>query len=203
MNPHATLDPLQSTRVILRHVTAGVEIARREGLPAQVVAFIPEHHGTRLVTAFYRQAAALDPDIDAELFRYPGPRPQSREAALVMLADSCEATVRASGDRSPDRIRAIVEGVVRERVEECQFDACDISLRDLRLVVDSYVRTLTAVYHPRVEYPEPTARELASRRVQALPDDRGEFHGAASTAGVGDDLDDLDSLDEVEAVPRQ
>ena len=172
VNPHATLDPLQSTRVILRHVTTGVEIARREGLPPQVVAFIPEHHGTRLVTAFYRQAAALDPDIDAELFRYPGPRPQSREAALVMLADSCEATVRASADRSPERIRAIVEGVVRERMEEGQFDVCAISLGDLRAVVDSYVRTLTAVYHPRVEYPEPSARELTDRRVLAPPDER-------------------------------
>lgn len=172
VNPHATLDPLQSTRVILRHVTTGVDIARKEGLPEQVVAFIPEHHGTRLVTAFYRQAAALDPDIGPEQFRYPGPRPQSRESALVMLADSCEATVRASSDRSPERIRTIVEGVVRERVEEGQFDACDISLGDLRAVVDSYVSTLTAVYHPRVEYPEPTARELASRRVMVLPGER-------------------------------
>lgn len=182
-SPHARLDPLQSTRVILRHVTAGVEIARREGLPPQVVAFIPQHHGTRLVTFFYRRAAEVDPDIDAELFRYPGPRPQSREAALVMLADGCEATVRASTDRSPERIREIVEGVIRERVEERQFDECDLSLRDLRAVADSYTSTLTAVYHPRVEYPAPSERELASRRAPLLPDERGETRPSAHSDG--------------------
>ena len=81
-----------------------------------------------------------------------------------MLADASEASVRASDDRSPDSIRNIVEGVIRERVEEGQFDECDLSLRDLRAVADSYVSTLTAVYHPRVQYPPPTPRELAGRR---------------------------------------
>ncbi len=150
--------------MILQHVTAGVEIARREGLPDAVVQFIPQHHGTRLVTYFYRRAAALDPDIDPEMFRYPGPKPQSRETALVMLADSSEATVRASNDRSADRIREIVEAVIRERLEEGQFDESDISMRDLRAVAEVYSSILNSVYHPRVQYPEPTERELASRR---------------------------------------
>ena len=80
--------------MIHQHVTAGVELARREGLPEAVARFIPQHHGTRLMTFFYRRAAETDPEIDPDLFRYPGPRPQSRESALVMLADACEATVR-------------------------------------------------------------------------------------------------------------
>lgn len=167
-NPHDALDPIQSTRVILRHVTAGIEIAREAGLPASVVDFIPQHHGTRLAAFFYRRAAADDPNVDPELFRYPGPRPRTREAALVMLADATEATVRASTDRSADRIREIIEAVIRERVEEGQFDECDISLRDLRVVADSFANMLNAVYHPRVEYPEPTQRELASRRTVPL-----------------------------------
>ena len=167
-NPHDTLDPLQSTRVILRHVTAGVEIAREAGLPEAVVDFIPQHHGTRLAAFFYRRAAAVDPNVDPELFRYPGPRPRTREAALVMLADATEATVRASAERSADRIREIIEAVIRERVEEGQFDECEISLRDLRVVADSFAAALNAVYHPRVEYPEPTARELALRRTVPL-----------------------------------
>jgi len=167
-NPHDTLDPLQSTRVILRHVTAGIEIAREAGLPEAVVDFIPQHHGTRLAAFFYRRAASVDPNVDPELFRYPGPRPRSREAALVMLADATEATVRASADRSGERIREIIEAVIRERVEEGQFDECDISMRDLRIVADSFASALNAVYHPRVEYPEPTARELASRRTVPL-----------------------------------
>src|SRR5262249_28327525 len=163
-SPHQPLDPLQSTRVILQHVTARIEIARREGLPDAVAQFIPQHHGTRLVTYFYRRAAAIDPDIDPEMFRYPGPRPRSRETALVMIADSAEATVRASADRSADRIREIVEAVIRERLEEGQFDESDISMRDLRVVAEVYASILNSVYHPRVQYPEPTERELASRR---------------------------------------
>ena len=162
-NPHDGLDPLQSTRVIHQHVTGGIEMARRERLPAAVTQFIPQHHGTRLVPYFYRRAAAADPDIDPELFRYAGPKPQSRETALVMLADASEATVRASADRSAERIREIIQGVIRERIDEGELDECDISLRDLRVVEELYTTTLTAVYHPRVEYPQPTERELAER----------------------------------------
>ena len=162
-SPHDNLDPLQSTRVIHQHVTAGIDLARREHLPERLIRFIPEHHGTRLAAFFYRRAAEANPDVDAETFRYPGPKPQSRETALVMLADASEAAVRASSDRSAERIRTIVEDVIRERVEEGEFDECDLTLRDLRTVADSYVGTLSAVYHPRVEYPEPSRRELATR----------------------------------------
>ena len=171
-SPHDSLDPLQSTRMIHGHVTAGMELARRAHLPEAVVQFIPEHHGTRLAAFFYRRAAALDPEVSPELFRYPGPRPQSRETALVMLADASEASVRASTGRDRDRIRELVESVVRERVEEGEFDQCDLSLRDLRRVADSYVASLSAVYHPRVEYPEPTRRELAARGVTVAPPPR-------------------------------
>ncbi|MGE3962317.1 MAG: HD family phosphohydrolase [Dehalococcoidia bacterium] len=164
-NPHDNLDPLQSSRVIMRHVSAGAELARKHGLPEAVIAFVQQHHGSRLVAYFYRQAAQVKPDIDPELFRYPGPKPQTREAALVMLADASEASVRASADRTSDRIRQIVDGIIAERLEEGQFDECDISMRDLRIAADSFVTSLSAVYHPRVEYPEPTRRELASRRV--------------------------------------
>lgn len=167
-DPHATLDPLQSTRLIQQHVAAGIELARREGIPAAVAQFIPQHHGTRRVQFFYRRAAAADPSIDPELFRYPGPRPQSREAAIIMLADSSEAAVRASADRTVDAISSIVNGIVRERIEEDQFAECDISLRDLRIVADSFVQTLNAVYHPRVQYPEPTEHELEERESGAM-----------------------------------
>ena len=167
-DPHATLDPLQSNRLIQQHVAAGVELARRDGLPAAVAQFIPQHHGTRRVQFFYRRAAAEDPSIDPEIFRYPGPRPQSREAAIIMLADSSEAAVRASGDRTVGAISTIVNEIVRERIEEDQFAECDISLRDLRIVADSFVQTLNAVYHPRVAYPEPTERELEEREAGGM-----------------------------------
>ena len=107
-SPHEGLDPLQSTRVILQHVTGGVETARRNGLPEVLIQFIEQHHGTRLVAYFYRRAVELNSDIDQSLFRYPGPKPQSREVVLVMLADSCEAATRASSDSSSAKIREIV-----------------------------------------------------------------------------------------------
>lgn len=162
-NPHEGLDPLQSTRVIMQHVTGGVELARRSGLPDVLVQFIQQHHGRRLVSFFYRRAAETDAEIDPDLFRYPGPRPQSREAALVMLADSCEAATRASSDHSTERIRTIVNNTFRERIDEGEFDESPISLRDLGVVREAYIATLTAVFHPRVEYPEPTPRELEAR----------------------------------------
>ena len=105
------------------------------------------------MTFFYRKAAQLDAQIDEELFRYPGPRPRTRETALVMIADGCEATVRAAADRSPARVRAIVDDIIKERIDEGQFDDCDISLRDLRIVADAYTSTLTAVYPPARRVP--------------------------------------------------
>lgn len=162
-NPHEGLDPLQSTRVIMQHVTGGVELARKSGLPEVLIQFIQQHHGRRLVSFFYRRAAEVDPEIETDLFRYPGPRPQSREAALVMLADSAEAATRATGDKSAENIREIVTNTFRERIDEGEFDESPISLRDLGVVRETYISTLTAVFHPRVEYPDPTERELEAR----------------------------------------
>jgi hypothetical protein len=195
-NPHDNLDPLQSSRVIMRHVDAGVDLARKYNLPEAVVAFIPQHHGDRLVAYFYREAAKVKPDIDPELFRYGGPKPQTREAALVMLADSCEATVRASTDRHAERIRQIVDGIIRERMEEGQFDECDISLRDLRIVEDSFVQALSAIYHPRVEYPEPTRRELEARGRGAIVEGARPRAELAPPAGASRIVEEIDEDDD-------
>ena len=163
-NPHDALNPEHSAQIISDHVNDGLALARKYKLPARISSFIPEHHGTRLVTYFYRQAAEHSPDVDRETFRYPGPKPQSRETAISMLADSSEATVRSSPDRSPERIDQLLDEVFSERVAEGQFDECDITLRDLRLLSDSFKSTLKAVYHPRIEYPEPSEAELLLRR---------------------------------------
>ena len=152
----------------MQHVIGGVELAQHERLPARVQAFIPEHHGTRLVAYFYRKAAEKDPDIDPALFTYPGPRPQSKETAIVMLADSTEATVRSATDRSPERISQMVEAVIAERLTEGQLDDSDLTLRDMRTIAESFKATMRAVYHPRVQYPAPTELE-ERRRVLRLP----------------------------------
>jgi len=166
--PHETMTPQESAAVIMQHVLGGQELARRARLPTRVQAFIPEHHGTRLVAYFYRKAAEKDPELDTAQFTYPGPKPQSKETAVVMLADSCEATVRSATDRSPERISDMVEAVIAERLQEGQLDDSDLTLRDLRAVAESFKTTFRAVYHPRVQYPAPTAAEVR-RRVLRLP----------------------------------
>ncbi len=167
-SPHDEMTPEDSAEVIQQHVSRGMELVRRERLPARVQAFIPEHHGTRLVAYFYRKAAESDPSIDPALFQYPGPRPQSKETAIVMLADSTEAVVRSSPDRSPERIDVMVDEVIAERVSEGQLDDSDLTLRDLRTIAESFKATMRAVYHPRVQYPQPTALETR-RRMLRLP----------------------------------
>ncbi len=167
-SPHDTMSPEASADVIQQHVRGGAELARQARLPSRVQAFIPEHHGTRLVAYFYRKAAEEDPHVDPAAFQYPGPRPQSRETAIVMLADSTEAVVRADSDRSPERIRQLVDEVIAERISEGQLDESDLTLRDLRTIAESFKATMRAVYHPRVQYPEPSAMETR-RRVLRLP----------------------------------
>jgi putative nucleotidyltransferase with HDIG domain len=168
-NPHDSLEPQASAHIIVQHVAAGLQLARRYRLPVRVRAFIPEHHGTRLVTFFYRKAAAHDPEADPDRYRYPGPRPQSRETAIAMLADSVEAVVRASRDHSPEHIDELVEGVIRERMAEGQLDDCDLTFRDLKLIAESFKATLRGIYHPRIEYPAPAPRELRAQLPGPFP----------------------------------
>ncbi len=160
-NPHEGLSAEESAAIIREHVTAGVELARKHHLPTLVRDFIPQHHGTRLVTYFYRQAVGRGGHVDAAAFRYPGPRPQTRETAIVMLADSCEAVVRARQSEENVSIDNLVDGVFAERLAEGQLDDCDITMRELQEVAASFKASLRAVYHPRVPYPEPTPEEIA------------------------------------------
>jgi putative nucleotidyltransferase with HDIG domain len=158
-NPHDRLDPAASAKMVSEHVRAGLRITGKYRLPSKVRAFIPEHHGTRLVTYFYRKAALEDQHADPEKFRYPGPKPQSKETAMVMLADSVEAVVRSSKDRSHERIDELVDGVIRERFNEGQLDDSDLTLRDLKTIAESFKATLRGIYHERIEYPAPARGE--------------------------------------------
>jgi putative nucleotidyltransferase with HDIG domain len=167
-NPHERLDPYTSARVISAHVAAGMELARKHRLPAQVRAFISEHHGTRLVTYFYRKASQENPNVDPRQFAYAGPKPRSKETAIVMLSDSAESVVRSSRDRSPERIDALVDAVIQERLAEGQLDDCDLTLRDLKVIGESLKTTLRGIYHRRVEYPPPTEAEKAAQAARFL-----------------------------------
>ncbi len=172
-SPHEALPSIESARIIRSHVTNGLEMARKYHLPSVVRDFIPQHHGTRLVTYFYRKAVEAGEAVEPKDYRYDGPRPQSREAAIVMLADSSEAVARARQDEGAPGMDAMVDSVFAERLAEGQLDECDITLREIQAVAASFKATLRAVYHPRVQYPSPTADEIATLA-------RGETPGAVA-----------------------
>ena len=158
-SPHDELPAEESAAIIRGHVIGGIELARRYRLPDVIRDFIPQHHGTRLITYFYHKAASKG-TLDQAPFRYPGPLPQLAEHAIVMLADSCEATVRANQPLSNEQIETAIDEIFSERISEGQLDECDLSLNQLRVVSDSFKSTLQAVHHPRIEYPESRREEL-------------------------------------------
>jgi hypothetical protein len=162
-NPHDSLNPYDSSAIILQHVTDGVKIAKKNRIPSQVIDFILEHHGTTITRYQYvlavEDAGGVKEDVDIEKFRYPGPRPQSVETALVMLADGCEARARAQRPQTEELIRELVEDTVRKRQEAGQLDDTSLTLQQINIVIDSFINTLRGVYHPRIEYPELTEDE--------------------------------------------
>ncbi|MBE3573870.1 MAG: HDIG domain-containing protein [Firmicutes bacterium] len=165
-NPHDRLSPSLSTLIIIAHVKDGLEMATQARLPAAVKAFIPEHHGTDLVRYFYHRAAEHDPGVAQyeESFRYPGPKPQSKATAILMLADGVEASVRALDKPTPGKIEATVRKIVRDRLNAGQLDEADITLRDLELISQAFVRVLTGAFHARIEYPEALVRQVGGEQ---------------------------------------
>jgi putative nucleotidyltransferase with HDIG domain len=167
-NVHDQFNPRTSAEIIVSHVNEGVELAKKYRLPSRVRAFIPEHHGTMRVSFLYQKAVAASENgaagIDEAAFRYPGPKPQSKETALLMLADGCEAAVRANRPGSPDQLNEIVRKVIADRVAWNQLDECPLTVADLNKVRESFAATLQGLYHPRLRYPgqeqktEPAAR---------------------------------------------
>ncbi len=165
-NPHDKLSPMLSTLVITSHVKDGLELAQEYRLPRDLWRFIAEHHGTTLVQFFYHKATELHPENPPreEDFRYPGPKPQSRETGVLMLADTCEAAVRAIRGRTTGGIEATVKRLIQDRLYEGQLDETDLTLRDLDRVGKAFVRVLSAVHHTRVEYQTQGLEELLRRR---------------------------------------
>ena len=158
INPHDDLDPIFSAQTIIRHVREGVELARKFHLPVRLQDFVLEHHGTLITRYQYAravQAAGGDASqVDLEAFRYPGPRPQSRETALLMLADGCEARMRAEHPKDETELRSLIRSTIENRRELGQLDDTSLTLHDLNVIVDSFTATLRGVYHPRIQYPK-------------------------------------------------
>ena len=179
-NVHDQLDPETSAQVLKQHVADGIDIAYKARLPKPLIAFIPQHHGTAIMSYFYGRAKDLAAEpyggittseglkaaaaVDQRKFRHAGPKPQSREAALIMLADGVEASVRSLSSRDEPAIRAMVARILDERVSDSQFDECELTLRDLQLIREAFVGQLLGMYHSRIAYPENKVVELESRR---------------------------------------
>lgn len=168
-NPHSKLSPNLSTLIITSHVRDGVELAKSYGVPEVVIDLIEQHHGTDLVRYFYQRASEkIQEDketLEESGFHYPGPKPQTKEAAVVMLADSVEAAARAMGNPSPARLEAMVSQVIKERLESGELDEANLTLRDLDKIRTSFLKVLGGIFHHRVQYPEivkDTERKKAS-----------------------------------------
>jgi putative nucleotidyltransferase with HDIG domain len=153
-NPHDELDPLVSAGIVAAHIKDGLALADRYRLPARIREMIPGHHGTSVVRYFFQVAQQRGQAPDERSFRYPGPRPQSKEAGIVMLADGTEASVRSLSEKNPDTIRAMVERIFDERVADGQLDDCDLTFRDVERTKDAFCELLLGVYHERIPYPE-------------------------------------------------
>jgi putative nucleotidyltransferase with HDIG domain len=155
-NPHDRLRPYQSAKIITSHVTYGAKLAKEIGLPEKIADFIPQHHGTRTLHYFLRKAQAQakpNENVDEADFRYPGPKPQFKEAAIMMLADSCEAAARSLARPDPENIRAIVVKIVDAIISDGQLDECNITLQELTTIREAMISALTAIYHARIDYP--------------------------------------------------
>jgi hypothetical protein len=156
-NPHDKLSPSMSALVVMAHVKDGIRLAREARLPEQIVDIIPQHHGTRLMTYFYEKARKLaEPGagpVREEEFRYPGPRPQTREAAIFMLADAVEAAARTIDDPSPNRLREVIRKVTHAIVLDGQLVECDLTFVDLDRIQEAFLRFLVSMHHQRVDYP--------------------------------------------------
>ncbi|UCC96012.1 MAG: HDIG domain-containing protein [Candidatus Omnitrophota bacterium] len=157
---HKDLKPSMSKLIIVNHVKEGVELAKKHRLNPKIVDFVTQHHGRSLVYYFYQKAKEHEPGAEhEEEYRYPGPRPQSKETAIVLLADTIEALSRTLDEPTPSRIEEMVRDVVKKRFMEGELDETNLTLKDLEKITQSFIRTLCAIFHTRINYPKEESRE--------------------------------------------
>ncbi len=183
-NPHNDIKPNLSALIIRSHVRDGVELAREYNLPQEIIDIIEQHQGTNLISYFYQEAQQSETrsSLNESDFRYEGPRPQTKEAALIMLADVCEAAVRSKNFNKSNhsRIESVVRGLIREKLIENELDESNLTLKELNLIGESFSRILTGIYHQRVEYPEEIEEEMGRLKGSGSGD-----KGADNKSGSG------------------
>jgi hypothetical protein len=168
-NPHNEITPNLSTLIITSHVKVGLEMAEKAKLPLELREMITQHHGTTLVKYFYltqKNSSDKPDEISEDDFRYPGPKPKSKEAGIMMLADSVEASVRSLQEPTEGKVQAMVYKVIKDKQDDGQLDECDLTYREVSLIRNSFLKTLSSMYHERIEYPEDKRKKLQDRQVQ-------------------------------------
>ena len=152
-NIHDQISPQRSVRIVVEHVTEGIRMAQAANLPSNMVEIIPQHHGTRRLTYFYEKAVDSTKDVRDDNYRYPGPKPQSKMAAVIMLADAVEATARTLTEHSQELLLEVIQKIVKGTIEDGQLSECDITLADIDSITFSFLETLSSIYHVRISYP--------------------------------------------------
>jgi len=177
-NPHNRLSPYMSALVIASHVKEGYELGVKHGLPEAVLDIIQQHHGTSLMESIYHKALdeTDNKPVDEMAFRYPGPKPQTREAAIVMLADLVEAASRSVEERSPGRLKALISTIIQKRFMDGELDECDLTLKNLHIITESFLPILVGYHHGRIEYPW----QKGESRIRKKSANNHSFHEAAS-----------------------
>ncbi len=165
-NPHNTMTPQLSTLIITSHVKDGVEMAKEAKLPPIIIQMIAQHHGDSLVSFFYSKAKETDPQAKERDYRYEQPKPQTKEAAILMMADTVEAAVRSKKNATPGQIEGFIRTLIKGKLNDGQFNECELTFRDLDLIATAFTRVINGIYHKRIEYP-PQANELL--KLQAGP----------------------------------
>jgi len=161
-NKHEELNPSLSAKMIIAHVKNGIKLAERFRLPRELINFIPMHHGTNLVSYFYEKARTDEGEIDTSheyIYRYPGPKPQTKETGIVMLADSVEAATRSIEDPTPAKLETQISEIIRARFLDGELDECDLTLKDLIKIKQSFLKTIVGIHHHRIKYPETADEE--------------------------------------------
>ena len=153
-NPHDNLSPESSRDIIIAHAVEGAEILRKNKLPKEIVDIAEQHHGTTLLKFFYHKAKELNPNVREEDYRYPGPKPQTKEAAIISIADSVEAAVRSMKEPDAKKIQQVIQAIMKDKLLDGQFDECNLSLKELKLIEESFCSTMNGTFHSRIEYPK-------------------------------------------------
>jgi putative nucleotidyltransferase with HDIG domain len=192
-NPHDKLKPGVSATIVREHISEGVKLAKEEKLPDVVTDFITEHHGTQLIGYFFSKAQEEDgEDVDEAVFRYPGPRPRSKETAIAMMADSIESATRVLQTPTPERLRNLVDGIVDAKMQDGQLDESPLTLQEIADLKDAFVKVLSSIYHHRIDYP--TTKHLTDAEPSETTSEKapGPEKTAAKEADAEDEQQQMD-----------